>query len=975
MKLLCVGDIHLGRQPARLPAGLLDEIKASELGPAAAWRLAVDFALADEVDAVLLAGDVVEQEDDFYEAYGDLRRGVDRLTAAGIQVLAVSGNHDVQVLPRLADAVPGFRLLGRGGAWEVRDVAGRDGRRVQVLGWSFPEPRVSTSPLVAHELPALDSRSAPVVGLLHCDRDAAGSPYAPVRSAELAHAPVDAWLLGHIHKPDRLAPPRPIGYLGSLTGLDPGEPGPRGPWRLECAGPELALEHLPLAPLRWEEVEVALDGLESAEDVHTFAVSALDALHERLAAERFRPRAVGCRLRFTGRTAHRREAARSLAASDPLRVLQARDDVRYFVHDWRFEASPAWTSTSSPGAPIRRPSSRARSSCCAGPPRTPIVRRSSPAPVGASSRWVAGAPSPRTVSPRRPRRKRLSFWSGPRSGRSPSFWTSARARHEAAPDRDPPPARDPPSGFELDGFADGINVVVGPNASGKTSIPRAVRAALYGEELARESVDVEAVFALGDEGDEDERDRGGMGTGRGRASSRPPGPAVPSPGPGTGSGSRRRRSRSTASYHATPSTSRTCWRAMPTPTPISPGAWCGRWPVGTTSMPPAVNAVSPSRPGQGRRKRTRSRRPSRISGAGRPGTRTCNATRNGSVPWRGSSTRRGRRSARRPSSSRRSGFSKSDERGPGSSGVWRRFPSGLERLSGDEAETLERLDGERRRAERDLARAEADRRAAERTLAATGLAGSPLDEGRAADLRPRIARLELLEGELARVRDRAEEEAAARDRAARELGGEPGEGVRLGPEAVHAADQALDAIRQIASELRELDAELNRLPGVPETEPDPERVDEARRELLHWLSAPDVSGTPAARAGALLVLAATGIAGAVAAGHFFHPAAYALLAPTAIALVYVFLLLRRAGVGARQRLEAEQRYRRSGFKRPETWERERVDERLFELDRELVAARQREEDLRRRRRRNASARPFMPRWNAIADDSRRSRAG
>ena len=341
MKLLCVGDIHLGRQPARLPAGLLDELKASELGPAAAWRIAVDFALGDEVDAVLLAGDVIEQEDDFYEAYGDLRRGVDRLAAAGIAVLAVSGNHDVQVLPRLADAVPGFRLLGRGGVWEVAGVAGRDGRRVQVLGWSFPERRVSTSPFAAHDLPVLDSGSGPVIGLLHCDRDAAGSPYAPVRSAELAAAPADAWLLGHVHRPDRLDPPRPIGYLGSLTGLDPGEAGPRGPWRLECTGPDLALEHLPLAPLRWEEVEVALDGLESAENVHALAVSALDALHERLAGERYRPRAVGCRIRFTGRSVHRRAVERSLSTGDPLRVLHPRDDVLYFVHDWRMEAGPA----------------------------------------------------------------------------------------------------------------------------------------------------------------------------------------------------------------------------------------------------------------------------------------------------------------------------------------------------------------------------------------------------------------------------------------------------------------------------------------------------------------------------------------------------------------------------------------------------------------------------------------------------------
>ena len=341
MKLLCVGDIHLGRQPSRLPEGVLDEIRAGDLGPAAAWTRAVDFALETGTDAVLLAGDVVEQEDDFYEAYGDLRRGVDRLAAAGVPVLAVSGNHDVQVLPRLADAVPGFHLLGSGGKWEVEEVAGRDGRHVRVLGWSFPERRVLTSPLAAHELPAIDTGSGPVIGLLHCDRDATGSPYAPVRASELESAPVDAWLLGHIHKPDALAPPRPIGYLGSLTGLGPGEAGPRGPWLLESDGSEFALEHLPLAPLRWEEVDVPLDGLEAGEEVHGLAVAALEALHDQISAGRFRPRAVGCRLRFTGRTAHRKEVERSLAAGDPLRVVHAREGIVYFVHDWRMAARPA----------------------------------------------------------------------------------------------------------------------------------------------------------------------------------------------------------------------------------------------------------------------------------------------------------------------------------------------------------------------------------------------------------------------------------------------------------------------------------------------------------------------------------------------------------------------------------------------------------------------------------------------------------
>jgi exonuclease SbcC len=134
-------------------------------------------------------------------------------------VLGVAGNHDVQVLPRLADSVPGFGLLGRGGRWEVVELRSRDGGQIRVAGWSFPAAQVRTSPL-ADGLSVAGPGTGLLVGLLHCDRDVAGSPYAPVRSAELEAAPVDAWLLGHIHRPGVLSPPRPMGYLGSLCGLD-----------------------------------------------------------------------------------------------------------------------------------------------------------------------------------------------------------------------------------------------------------------------------------------------------------------------------------------------------------------------------------------------------------------------------------------------------------------------------------------------------------------------------------------------------------------------------------------------------------------------------------------------------------------------------------------------------------------------------------------------------------------------------------
>ena len=128
-----------------------------------------------------------------------------------------------------------------------------------------------------------------------------------MRQVELDETGYDAWLLGHIHKPsiDRLAAPAarpPSGYLGSLVGLDPSEAGPHGPWMVRIRGDgAVGLEHLPIAPLRWEHLSVPVDGLEHPDDVG-------DALLGEVAEEavaRIRgagplPRALGLRARLTG---------------------------------------------------------------------------------------------------------------------------------------------------------------------------------------------------------------------------------------------------------------------------------------------------------------------------------------------------------------------------------------------------------------------------------------------------------------------------------------------------------------------------------------------------------------------------------------------------------------------------------------------------------------------------------------------------
>lgn len=329
MKLLAVGDMHLGRRPSRLPAELSHQ--RSDLTPAAAWRRTVDYALEEKVDALLLAGDVIESERDFFEGFGHLKQGVDRLIGTGIQVIAVAGNHDVFVLPKLADVLAdsgGFKLLGRGGQWEAYDIRATN-ETLRLWGWSFPERIVRTSPLTGVHF---ERRSSLELGLLHCDLDVASSPYAPVSRRELSGSGLDGWLLGHIHQPDALRADALCGYLGCLSGMDPGEFGARGPWMLHIEGGRIReLSQVPLAPLRWLRSDLDVSDLEDPEAIEGRLIKHIEALDEEISASAPAPKAVGIRLTLVGRSQFASALSRWAEAAHEFLPHFTHLDIDYFV--------------------------------------------------------------------------------------------------------------------------------------------------------------------------------------------------------------------------------------------------------------------------------------------------------------------------------------------------------------------------------------------------------------------------------------------------------------------------------------------------------------------------------------------------------------------------------------------------------------------------------------------------------------------
>ncbi|MWV38810.1 DNA repair exonuclease [Natrialba sp. INN-245] len=299
LELLCTGDLHLGRHPSRIP----DDLDGPELSPKSVWLSTVQEAIDRDVDVVVIAGDIVDQENRYFEAYGAFEDGVARLDDQGIPVVVVAGNHDFDALPEMIDNFDfdTLQFLGRGGEWE-RWTLERDGEPlVHFDGWSFPAEHVYESPL--DEYSPTQVNDIPQIGVLHADLNSRRSRYAPVQSSELRDTSVDAWLLGHIHSPGIQIDSRPLAlYSGSPQPLDPGERRAHGPWTITISqNGDVRAEQVPLASIRYDQVEVDVSGTDGPQKV-TSMISAGIKEHVRSELDTRSLELSLVRVRLTGRT-------------------------------------------------------------------------------------------------------------------------------------------------------------------------------------------------------------------------------------------------------------------------------------------------------------------------------------------------------------------------------------------------------------------------------------------------------------------------------------------------------------------------------------------------------------------------------------------------------------------------------------------------------------------------------------------------
>lgn len=188
----------------------------------------VDLAVREQVDAVIIAGDVFDGEDKSLQAQFKFRSGLQTLSDHNIPSFIAHGNHDplnswstTLSWPEGVTVFPGSGVQSFPVVKEGRTLA-------HIYGTSFPERDVFDNLTLQFERKQ-DSGFA--VAVLHAnvgghpDHD----PYAPCSVEDLVVRGMDYWALGHIHTRSVMRKGHPaIVYCGNSQGRHFKETGPRG---------------------------------------------------------------------------------------------------------------------------------------------------------------------------------------------------------------------------------------------------------------------------------------------------------------------------------------------------------------------------------------------------------------------------------------------------------------------------------------------------------------------------------------------------------------------------------------------------------------------------------------------------------------------------------------------------------------------------------------------------------------------------
>lgn len=253
MKFIHAADIHLDSPLVGIsayqdaPAELLRHATRN------AFENLISEAIAEEVDFVVIAGDLYDGPWRDFNTGLFFARQMGRLNAVNIPVYLLMGNHDAEseMTKRLVLPPNVFKFDAK-----KPQTFKIDHLRVALHGRSFKDAATTENLAVTYPVPVEGWLN---IGVLHTalEGNTVHANYAPCSVAELQARGYQYWALGHVHEHRIIPGDCTIAFPGNLQGRHIREPGPRGALMVQASGVDItSVDRFFVDVLRWHNLAV-----------------------------------------------------------------------------------------------------------------------------------------------------------------------------------------------------------------------------------------------------------------------------------------------------------------------------------------------------------------------------------------------------------------------------------------------------------------------------------------------------------------------------------------------------------------------------------------------------------------------------------------------------------------------------------------------------------------------------------------------
>jgi DNA repair protein SbcD/Mre11 len=263
-KFIHAADLHIDsplRGLVRYQGAPVEEIRGATRR---AVENLIDLAIAEDVQFVLIAGDVYDGDWRDFNTGLFFNQQMSKLRERGIPVFIIKGNHDAKSHISKALTLPSnvHDFDTKNPETKFIDAIG-----VAIHGQGFPDRAVpeNLSRAFPDAVPGLFN-----IGMLHTSATGLGGheTYAPCSIDDLKSKDYNYWALGHVHQRQQLCATPYIVFPGNTQGRNIRETGNKGCTLVSVVDQEItAVEHHQLDVMRWTQCEVDVSSSNNLQDL------------------------------------------------------------------------------------------------------------------------------------------------------------------------------------------------------------------------------------------------------------------------------------------------------------------------------------------------------------------------------------------------------------------------------------------------------------------------------------------------------------------------------------------------------------------------------------------------------------------------------------------------------------------------------------------------------------------------------------